>query len=177
MTTPAPAVLHHDTYRWYWNGYEPLLRWGDEFDACAGNAPDASKWEHELGFVRNGEQQYYIPSKSRCSDGALQIDASYDPKDEHTVVNPLYTAVCAGKTSKWCEKRRSPYIPVEYTSDSLLSKADANLGMGQYDARIRITWKSGSWPAWWFMGLDANWPWSGEVDVMELYEGNMHFNV
>ena len=40
------------------NAQEYELIWNDEFDYRG--KPDKDKWTHELGFIRNLEEQYYF---------------------------------------------------------------------------------------------------------------------
>ena len=37
------------------------LVWHDEFDYEG--QPDSSKWDYEVGFIRNGEKQYYTRAR------------------------------------------------------------------------------------------------------------------
>ena len=51
-----------------WLAAEPpywRLAWGDEFEDCPGGKPDPAKWEHEYGYIRNHELQFYTPSSSK----------------------------------------------------------------------------------------------------------------
>ena len=52
------------------------LVWSDEFDTDG--APDPKKWGYEVGFVRNGELQYYTQDRrenARVEKGSLVIEA------------------------------------------------------------------------------------------------------
>jgi beta-glucanase (GH16 family) len=33
------------------------------------------------------------------------------------------------------------------------------------------------WPAWWTVGTSGEWPYGGEIDMMEYYRGNLLANV
>jgi hypothetical protein len=43
---------------------------------------------------------------------------------------------------------------------------------GRFEIRARIDTTSGSWPAIWTLGLDPEWPWNGEIDLLEFYRVN-----
>ncbi len=52
------------------------LVWQDEFDGQG--LPDASRWNYEVGLVRNNERQYYTQARSenaRLEGGRLVIEA------------------------------------------------------------------------------------------------------
>jgi beta-glucanase (GH16 family) len=42
--------------------------------------------------------------------------------------------------------------------------------------RARFPAYNGLWPAWWTLGNDGEWPWNGEVDILEFYQGSLHAN-
>lgn len=160
--------------------------WGDEFDACVDGRPDPQKWTFERGWKRNNEAQWYQPENAVCADGMLQIIAEHHPAS--TRRNPFYPppyhpSDCFDELHPreaqpgWCVKHHRPYI--NYTSSSIMSKVETPLFFGQYDARIRLPVAEGTWPAWWFVGVDParQWPLSGEVDVLEHYRGKLLTNV
>lgn len=133
----------------------PTLVFADEFNY--NGAPDSTKWRYEVGYVRNGEMQYYTDgSNAWCTDSTLVIEARND------------NMVIDGDT-----------CPV--TSASLTT-----LGTGAWkdcyvEVRARIPSFRGSWPAIWMMPSEAqygDWPKSGEIDILEHvgYEPeNIHF--
>ena len=49
------------------------LAWSDEFNGKG--APDPTKWDYEIGYIRNDELQYYSRStaNSRQHEGNLEI--------------------------------------------------------------------------------------------------------
>ena len=52
------------------------LVWQDEFDGQG--LPDASRWNYEVGLIRNNERQYYTQARSenaRLEGGRLVIEA------------------------------------------------------------------------------------------------------
>ncbi|MBN1666996.1 MAG: CIA30 family protein [Anaerolineales bacterium] len=137
------------------------LVWSDEFDGGAGVSPNADIWTHEIGsgFDQgitgwgNGEYQYYTNSPiNSATDGSgnLVITA--------TQINTATTdLVC------W-------YGACEYTSARLITDQKFDLAYGRVEARIKVPYGNGLWPAFWMLGSDigeVGWPQSGEIDIME----------
>ena len=127
--------------------------WQDEFDRDG--PPDASRWDYEIGFVRNKERQYYTRNRrenARVESGRLIIEA-----------------------------RREPYENAEYTSASLTSRA--HWTYGRIEVRARLPKGRGTWPAIWTLGTnirDVGWPACGEIDIMEhvgFDPGRIHANI
>ena len=136
------------------------LVWHDEFRGA--RCPDPEIWNFEHGFVRNQELQWYQPGNAFCSRGMLDIRARREERP-----NPNYTPDGAN----WQTSRPS----ADYTSASLISKR--SFTYGRFEMRARIDPRSGSWPAFWTLGAEDEWPRSGEVDVFEYYRGTVHANV
>ena len=129
------------------------LAWNDEFDGRG--LPDASRWDYEVGFVRNKEQQYYTRNRienARVEDGTLIIEA-----------------------------RREAFQGAAYTSASLTSRASWTYG--RIEVRAKLPKGRGTWPAIWTLGTnirEAGWPACGEIDIMEhvgFDPGRIHANI
>jgi beta-glucanase (GH16 family) len=138
------------------------LVWRDEFGGA--RCPDPVKWSFEHGFVRNDELQWYQPGNALCDRGVLDIRAR---REESPVPNPNY----APGSDDWRTNRRA----AEYTSASLISKR--SFTYGRFEMRGRIDPRPGSWPAFWTLGTEDEWPRSGEVDILEYYRGTVLANV
>jgi len=138
------------------------LVWHDEFRGAL--CPDPAKWSFEHGFVRNGELQWYQPSNAFCDRGVLDIRAR---REEAPRPNPNYSA----GSDDWRTNRPT----VAYTSASMITKR--SFTYGRFEMRGRIDTRLGSWPAFWTLGSEAEWPRSGEVDVLEYYRGTVLANV
>jgi beta-glucanase (GH16 family) len=57
-----------------------------------------------------------------------------------------------------------------YTSARLLTKKKFSQTYGRFEARIKVPYGQGIWPAFWMLGNDidtAGWPTCGEIDIME----------
>ncbi len=62
------------------------------------------------------------------------------------------------------------YGPCQYTSARLISAGKAEFAHGRIEARIKVPYGQGLWPAFWMLGNDIDrvgWPQSGEIDIME----------
>lgn len=125
------------------------LVWSDEFDATG--APDSSKWNFNIGTGNNGwgnnELQYYTDRSQniKVEDGMLKI----------TALSELY-------------------LGSSYTSARITTKGKLEQKYGRIEARIKLPWGKGIWPAFWMLGADSDtviWPQCGEIDIME-YLGN-----
>lgn len=123
------------------------LVWSDEFNGTSINTAD---WGYEIGYIRNNEAQYYTNRKenARLEDGNLVIEA-----------------------------RREDYNGYKYTSASLNTRGKRTWQYGRFELRAKIPTQSGSWPAWWTLGVNNGWPKCGEIDIMEFYRGMILANV
>jgi len=127
-----------------------MLAWSDEFNGTNGSAADASKWTLESGGDGwgNHELEYYTsrPQNSYLQDGNLLIKVLQ-------------------------EKFAGPDgVTRNYTSARLKTLGKFSQAYGRFEARIRIPYGQGIWPAFWMMGEDvdkAGWPVCGEIDIME----------
>jgi len=145
------------------------LVFADEFDYEG--LPDPEKWAYGEGFIRNQEEQYYTVGRqknARVQDGRLVIEAHRERKN-----NAEYDP----DSDDW--RRNRQYA--KYTSASLTTRGKHTWSSGRFEARLRIHSQSGSWPAFWVLGVERDegrgWPFSGEIDIMEFYRGNFLANV
>ena len=129
------------------------LVWEDEFNGAAGTAPDTTKWAYDLGVGPgndgwgNQELQYYTDRPENAShDGAGNL------------------AITA---------RSESYAGRSFTSARLNTKGNYVQTYGRFEARIKMPWGPGIWPAFWMLGNNidqVSWPQCGEIDIME-YRG------
>jgi beta-glucanase (GH16 family) len=118
------------------------LVWSDEFSTPG--LPDPTRWDYEVGFVRNSEAQYYTKARlenAHVENGKLTIEARKDNYQGHTI-----------------------------TSASLITKGKASWTYGRIEVRAQIPTGKGSWPALWMLGTnigEVGWPACGEIDIME----------
>tara|TARA_R110001632_G_scaffold19898_6_gene59840 strand:- start:3501 stop:4352 length:852 start_codon:yes stop_codon:yes gene_type:complete len=126
------------------------LVWADEFNEDG--APSSSRWTFDIGDGTaqglpgwgNNELQYYTDRSENVvvEDGILKITAIQEP-----------------------------YMGAGYTSARILTKGLFQQKYGRFEARIKLPWGQGLWPAFWMLGDDAGgslvWPQIGEIDIME----------
>jgi len=138
------------------------LVWSDEFNQDG--KPDPKKWTYETGFVRNQELQWYQPDNARCENGLLIIEARRERKK-----NPNYVV----GSDDWTKDREY----AEYTSASLETRGLASWKYGRFEMRARIDTRPGLWPEFWTLGTNREWPWGGEIDILESWGGLLNANV
>lgn len=146
-TTPTPPKQLPGDWRLVWN---------DEFGGPAGSSPDPSKWTFDIGGEGWGNQEweYYTNQPENAAldgEGSLHITA-------RTVEAPP-----ASGLDCW-------YGTCRFTSARLLTKDKFTFTYGRVEARIKIPFGQGLWPAFWMLGNDissAGWPDCGEIDIME----------
>lgn len=125
--------------------------WQDDFEGNAGQSPDNSKWAFDIGTGEggwgNGEFQYYTDRTENVSldgNGNLAITA-----------------------------RRESFGGANFTSARIKTQGLFEQAYGRFEARIKLPWGPGIWPAFWLLGADIDenpWPQCGEIDIME-YRG------
>jgi beta-glucanase (GH16 family) len=121
------------------------LVWQDEFTQADGTQPNPANWTFENlppGSV-NDELQYYTSrtNNARIENNQLVIEA-----------------------------HEESYLGADYTSARLITKDKQEFTYGRMEARIKIPYGQGMWPAFWMLGDDiftTGWPGCGELDIME----------
>lgn len=131
------------------------LVWSDEFTGEEGTLPDPSKWSYDIGNGDNGwgnqELQYYTNRAQNISldgNGNLQI-----------------TSI------------RENYQGYSFTSARIKTQNLFTQTYGKIEARIKLPFGPGIWPAFWMLGADiesVGWPNCGEIDIMELRGNQPH---
>ncbi|MFN2578769.1 MAG: family 16 glycosylhydrolase [Pyrinomonadaceae bacterium] len=126
------------------------LVWSDEFNGPTGSAVDSTRWSFDLGGNGwgNSELETYTSRRANAhlEKGLLVINA----------IKETFTG--ADNTTR------------NYTSARLLTKNKFSQTYGRFEARIKIPFSQGIWPAFWLLGDNigtAHWPNCGEIDIME----------
>jgi len=123
----------------------------DEFDTDG--APNQAIWSYDIGNGTDGwgnqELQYYTdrPENVTINNGVLIITA-----------------------------RKESFEGSSYTSAKLLTRGRFEQQYGRFEARMRLPYGKGMWPAFWMLGTscdtsggraELSWPACGEIDIME----------
>lgn len=127
--------------------YEPV--WSEEFDYTG--FPNPEYWTFETGGDGwgNNELQYY---KANDEDNAW-------------VDNGLLTIKAIQES----------YGGRNYTSARIKTSEKFNFKYGKIEARMKLPYGQGIWPAFWIMGesiSEVGWPACGELDIMEMVGGD-----
>lgn len=128
-----------------YSGYS--LLWSDEFSGSELNADD---WSYDIGVGGNGwgnnELEYYRAENATVQEGLLIIEA-----------------------------REESYGGRSYTSSRIKTQNKFDFTYGRVDIRAAMPEGKGMWPALWMLGSNittVSWPYSGEVDIMEMVGGS-----
>ena len=122
--------------------------WQDEFD---GTTLDLNKWAYQTGNGcpnlcgwGNNELEYYTDNTNnvRIENGVLVIEA-----------------------------RKENVGGSSFTSGKLVSLGKFARTYGRFEASIRMPKGYGTWPAFWMLNVNNQWPTTGEIDIME-YRGD-----
>jgi beta-glucanase (GH16 family) len=133
------------------------LVWADEFDVDG--APNPENWSFDIGDGTeqgipgwgNNELQYYTdrPANAKVENGVLVLTA-----------------------------RQEAFQGNNYTSARLTTQGLFEKEYGRFEARIKLPFGKGYWPAFWLLGVPETiivdgeevleeWPAVGEIDIME----------
>ncbi len=126
------------------------LLWSDEFSGPAGSPPDPARWSYDLGSGApdnpgwgNHELEFYTNSTA---------NAFHDGRG-HLVIQARN------------ENGR-------FTSARLKTQSTFTFTYGRVEARIRLPYAQGIWPAFWTLGANVStkgWPACGEIDIAENF--------
>lgn len=122
----------------------------DEFNTDG--APDSSMWTYDIGTGANG-----------WGNNELQY---YTDRTENVKVENGYLLITANQED---------FEGASYTSARIKTQNLFERAYGRFEARIRLPYGKGLWPAFWLLGNDCEtniWPQCGEIDIMEYLGDN-----
>jgi beta-glucanase (GH16 family) len=141
--TPIPTPTPEPTPEWERSGWN--IVWHDEFD---GETLNLENWTFDIGGNGWGNQEWEAytnrPENVRVEEGMLVIEAREEPE------------MIAGR---------------DYSSARIKTQGLQEFQYGRIEARIKLPYGQGIWPAFWTLGNDIYkkaWPVSGEMDILEF---------
>ncbi len=120
---------------------EYQLVWEDEFKNDG--ELDNTKWDYEIGYIRNNEEQYYTKNlrNARIENGYLLLEAHMEEVEGYN-----------------------------YSSGSITTSNMVAWQYGKIEVKAKLPKGVGIWPAIWMLGENwqqVSWPKCGEIDIME----------
>ena len=132
------------------------LTWSEEFAQPLGSPPDKTRWSYDTGSNGwgNNEMQNYVSDTLHA-----QIVADPDAANG-TALQILATSNGQGIKHG------------NFQSARLLTQNKFTFQYGYIEARLRMPYGQGIWPAFWLLGANISesgigWPSCGELDIME----------
>jgi len=136
--------------------------WQDEFEGPQGQSPDSTRWTYDTWGNDSGW-------------GNNQLEFNSNRPENVSLDGAGHLAIVA---------REEPYEGLNYTSARIKTQSLFETTFGRFEARIKLPWGQGLWPAFWMLGNDidsVSWPQCGEIDIMEYrgqepsqIEGTLH---
>lgn len=126
-------------------------------DDFTGSSVDRSKWDYELGYVRNGELQNYTSTNTEVNNSILALKGIKDSNGNWTassIISKGHFAFMYGKIE--CRAKIDP----TWGSFSAFWTLGDSFEFGYHN------WASPD-------TLGEYWAWCGEFDVMEFYSGKL----
>jgi beta-glucanase (GH16 family) len=127
---------------------EVRIIWEDQFDGPAGQLPDSTKWQFDVGTGWGNAQLEYDTDRA--------VNVSLD-----------------GNGNLAIRALEEQYLGSAYTSGRINTAGTFERARGRFEARVKLPVGQGIWPAFWLLGgnFDAvGWPACGEIDILE-YRG------
>jgi len=126
------------------------LVWSDDFNGPSGSPVDSTKWGFDVGgggWGNNELETYTSRTANAYHEGGMLV-------------------IKALKETFTGSDNRTR----DYTSARLLTKNKFSQAYGRIEARLKVPYGQGIWPAFWMLGDNINtagWPNCGEIDIME----------
>src|SRR5262249_10514813 len=142
--TIRPRATGWETFTWAAVNAPWRLVWSDEFN---GTSIDTGKWLFETGGGGFGNNEL----------------ENYTARPQNARVENGHLVI---------EARREAFGGSAYTSARM--HTSASWLYGKLEARLRLPFGQGPWPAFWVLGADigsVGWPACGETDIVEMIGG------
>jgi len=121
------------------------LLWSDGFSGPAGSPPDIGKWTYDRG---NGGDGW----------GNHELEFYTDTPEQVSLDGKGHLAIRASREAG------------RLVSSRIKTEGKFEFRYGKVEARIRLPFGQGIWPAFWMLGANiatSGWPACGEIDIME----------
>lgn len=133
------------------------ITWSDEFNGQAGSLPDPTNWTFDVGGGGwgNGEFEVYCAAGSDAAPCSAASPNVFMDGDGNLVIRAIRSA-----NGTW-------------TSTRMKTEGLQQFQYGRIEARIKLTFGKGLWPAFWMLGTNiptVGWPNCGESDIMEWFD-------
>jgi beta-glucanase (GH16 family) len=133
------------------------ITWSDEFNGPAGSFPDPANWTYDVGGGGwgNGEFEVYCTAGSDAAPCSAASPNVFMDGNGNLVIRAIRSA-----NGTW-------------TSTRMKTEGLRQFQYGRIEARIKLTFGKGLWPAFWMLGANiptVGWPNCGESDIMEWFD-------
>lgn len=146
------------------NGLNWQLVWEDNFNTFN---PNIWKKRHLFDGYGGSGRLVYLDQNVSVNNGRLVLTIKQeDFSCPSWAIDPNWSCVNQHKTG----------LPYLYTSGLVESKQAYNIQFGYIEARIKVPFGYGFWPAFWvYIGEDVQNPANvAEIDIFEILEGSYH---
>ncbi len=150
---PVSKAFADYSYEGVPSGYG--LAWSDEFNGAVGTGPNTAVWSyasgtgqpnHELENYTNSRNNSVILADPKAVDGKSLAIIALDPGGNNGQMG-------------------------NYTSARIATADTKTFTYGYMEARVRMPYGQGIWPAFWMLGNNINhgtpWPQCDEIDILE----------
>lgn len=134
------------------------LLWADDFSGSSGQDPNADNWNVITGDGcpllcgwGNDEREFYLDTANRTDGNGNMV---------------ISTKRLTQATAQSCYP-----FSCQWSSGKFTSQGKVEVQYGLVEARIKVAGGPGTWPAFWMLGKnidEVGWPFSGEIDIMEI---------
>ncbi len=124
-------------------------------------------WAEEFSYTGDPDESYWNMETGGGGWGNNELQTYTDSEDNAYVNNGVLTITAREESAG------------EYTSARMTTKNKFDFKYGRIEARIKLPYGQGLWPAFWMLGAnidEVSWPYCGEIDIMEMVGGENQDN-